>query len=74
MFSHWPISLVGSSAVGGMRAIANGTIGAGGSVTSEDAFSNSYRPGTNVDLTQIRWGIEFTDDLGTRYVIRSVPQ
>ena len=48
-----------------MRAIANGTIGAG-----EDTFSYSYNQGANVDLIQIAWDIEFVDDLGAGHVIR----
>ncbi|MBI5140786.1 MAG: PKD domain-containing protein [Nitrospirae bacterium] len=46
----------------------------GGTLQSADTFRYSYRRGTGVDLTRITWDIEFTDALGTRHVVRNVPQ
>lgn len=42
---------------------------------SDDEFRYTYPRGdSGPDLTQITWDIEFTDALGNRHVIRSVPQ
>lgn len=46
----------------------------GGTSQSSDTFKYSYKRGTGVDLTKITWDIEFTDALGTRHVVRNVPQ
>ncbi|MBI5140789.1 MAG: PKD domain-containing protein [Nitrospirae bacterium] len=51
-----------------------GTIAGGASAQSSDTFKYSYRRGTGVDLTRITWDIEFTDALGTRHIVRNVPQ
>jgi hypothetical protein len=43
--------------------------------TSDDSFSYTYPRGSaDIDLTVITWDIEFTDALGTRHVVRNVPQ
>lgn len=51
-----------------------GTLTGGASAQSGDTFKYSYKRGTGVDLTRITWDIEFTDALGTRHVVRNVPQ
>ncbi len=50
----------------------SGAIGAGATVQSDDGFAYAYR--SSVDPSVITWDIEFTDNLGTRHVIRNVPQ
>lgn len=42
---------------------------------SDDTFQYTYpRGGVGPDLTHMTWDIEFTDDLGTRHVVRNIPQ
>ena len=51
----------------------SGSIDAGEIQLSDDTFSYTYAR-SNIDLTGITWDITFTDTLGTRHVIASVPQ
>lgn len=52
-----------------------GLVGAAQSVLSCDDFRISFPRGTAApDLTKMTWDIQFTDNLGTQHVIRSVPQ
>ena len=50
-------------------------IDAGEVQVSDDTFTYTVpRGSTAPDLTEMTWDIEFTDALGTRHVVRSVPQ
>lgn len=52
-----------------------GRVGAGQTVQSCDEFRVSFPRGTTApDLTKTTWDIQFTDNLGTQHIIRSVPQ
>jgi len=74
-------TLTGNSVPAGVTVLDGGvvwnlpdsTIDAGETQLSDDEFRYTYSR-TGPDLTQITWDIEFTDSLGTRHVIRNVPQ
>jgi murein DD-endopeptidase MepM/ murein hydrolase activator NlpD len=68
----------GSSIPAGVTVIDDsvawsGTIDPGEIQLSDDEFRYTYSR-TGPDLSKIMWDIEFTDELGTRHVIRNVPQ
>ncbi len=68
----------GSSIPAGVTVIDDsvawsGTIDPGETQISDDEFRYSYSR-TGPDLSKINWDIEFTDEIGTRHVIRNVPQ
>jgi hypothetical protein len=70
--------LTGTSIPAGVTVIDDnvswaGSIDPGETQLSDDEFRYTYTR-EDVDLTQITWDIEFTDALGVRHVIRSVPQ
>ncbi|MDY7032862.1 MAG: PKD domain-containing protein [Thermodesulfobacteriota bacterium] len=53
----------------------DGSIDPGEEQLSEDEFRyNVDRGASDPDMTQMTWEIEFTDALGTRHVVRNVPQ
>ncbi len=71
-------TLTGSSIPPGVTVLDdsvswNGNIDPGETQLSDDSFMYMYSSGTT-DIENITWDIEFTDALGTRHVIRNIPQ
>ncbi|MFH2091675.1 MAG: PKD domain-containing protein [Pseudomonadota bacterium] len=55
--------------------VPDGTIDANEIQLSDDTFQYRYPKGiSGPDITQMTWDIEFTDALGTRHIVRNIPQ